>query len=370
MEENNRIPIILGNASPFRIIVRETDNWSPTIEEINDRTYDYVKLHRLSTYIDIDIQPYSLGIAFDGSLILPAINEFRDKDKSLDVFNQTLGFLLLGGIYTEAVLPEDISVGSMTLDGYFRSSTSISGAVSNFHQAIRMKHVGALESIKLLNPEEIKIEDYQNAIESGNATLSAIPRLSANILLNGVTQYVKHQWPESLVSLWTSIEQVLSHIWDIEIVRERNESGQKITGRKKFLLDFRTWSASAKVEVLYQNTLIDSEIYGFLNNARKARNKFVHNGVKPTEANVKSALDSLFSLISLAYSNFKDKNHLNSIIDKIDKHLRGELIPKQRALSMEEVTHWLAIPPIPGDTNWGDKEYEIIEELQLKKIGG
>ena len=368
MDEDNRVPIIIGNASPFRIIVRDTDCWTPTLEDTNNGTYDYIKLHRLSTYIDVDIRPYSMGVAFDGSLILPAAKEFHDKDKSLDIFNRTLGYLLLGGIYTEAVSPEDMTVGSMTLDGYFRPTTSSSGAVASFHRAIQTKHLGALDSIKLLNPEEIKIEDYQNAIESGKATLSAIPRLSASILLNGATQYVKHEWPESLVSLWTSIEQVLSHIWDAEIVRKRNDFGQEITGRKKFLQDFRTWSTSAKIEVLYQNTLIDPEVYGLLNNARKSRNTFVHEGIKPTQENARSALDSLFALISFACNNFEDKSSLNNIVEMIEKHLRGELIPKNRIFSKEEVTHWLPVPPIPGDTSWGDEEYEIIEELKLKKL--
>ena len=368
MDENNSVPIIIGNASPFRIIVRETDNWSPTLEDINNGTYDYVRLHRLSTYIDVGITPYSMGVAFDGSLILPASEEFRDKDKSLDIFNRTLGYLLLGGIYTEAVSPDDMLAGSMTLDGYFKPITLSTGTVASFHHAIRTKHVSALDSIKLLNPDVVKIEDYKNAIELGKATLSTIPRLSASILLNGATQYVKHEWPESLVSLWTSIEQVLSHIWDAEIVSKKNDFRKEIIGRKKFLKDFRTWPTSAKVEVFYQNALIDPDVYGLLNNARKSRNNFVHYGDKPTQENVRSALDSLFALISLACNNFEDKSNLNNIVEIIEKHLRGELIPKKQTFSKEEVTHWLPMPPIPGDTNWGDEDYEIIEDLKLKKL--
>lgn len=367
-EDNKRIPIIVGNASPFRLIVRETDNWTPTLEDINNRSYDYVKLNRLSTNIDVDIRPYSMGVAFDGSLILPATKEFHDKDTSLDVFNRTLGFLLMGGIYTEAVSPEDMSFGTMTLDGYFRSSSSSSGSIANFHHAIQTKLVGTLDSIKLLSPEEIEVKDYEKAIALGKNTLSAVPRLSASILLNGVTQFVKHQWPESLVSLWTSIEQVLSHVWNTEIVQKRNESGSEIVGRKKFLQDFRTWSSSAKIEVLYQNENIDSEIYEYLNKARKSRNNFVHDGIKPKQEDAHSALIALFHIISLCGSGYEDKHALNGIVENIEKNLRGELIPKQRTLPKEEASHWLPMPPLPGDSEWGDKEYEIIEELQLKKI--
>ncbi|MCH8262083.1 MAG: hypothetical protein IIA77_03390 [Proteobacteria bacterium] len=59
---------------------------------------------------------------------------------------------------------------------------------------------------------------------------------------------------------------------------------------------------------------------------------------------------------------------MNNIVEIIEKHLRGELIPKKQTFSKEEVTHWLPMPPIPGDKNWGDEDYEIIEELKLKKL--
>jgi hypothetical protein len=52
-------------------VTRKTDKWDPTLEQINDRTYDYVKLSRISGFVDIGITPYSIGIGFDGSLILP-----------------------------------------------------------------------------------------------------------------------------------------------------------------------------------------------------------------------------------------------------------------------------------------------------------
>ena len=36
MNQDNFIPIIIGNCSPFRIITRESDKWNPTLEEIAD----------------------------------------------------------------------------------------------------------------------------------------------------------------------------------------------------------------------------------------------------------------------------------------------------------------------------------------------
>lgn len=368
MEEKNSVPVIIGNAAPFRLVLRDTDKWEPTLDEVNSRSYDYVKLHRLSTYLDVGIQPFSLGVGFDGSLIIPATKEFQDKDAALDKFNQTLGQLLFGGIYSEAVLPEDIYLGILTFDGYFKAVSATSGSVGNFHKAIRTKHVGTLDVMRLLNPIEIPVSDLEQSLAKGMGILDKLPKLSSSLLLNGVTHFVKHQWAEALVFLWTSIEQVIGHIWNSEILRKRNDSGEEISGRKKFLQDYRTWSTSTKVEMLYQNSLIGSGEYQLLNNARKARNDFVHRAVKPTQINAESALDSLFQLVSLAVTEYKKHDFLSEPKELVMRNLRGELLPKKRSFNLDEVSHWLALPPIPGDVNWGDEPYEIIEELQLKPV--
>ena len=60
--ERNHVPVVIGNYAPFRLVLREGDSWEPTLEQINSRTFDYVKLSRLSCFIDIGIAPFSLGI--------------------------------------------------------------------------------------------------------------------------------------------------------------------------------------------------------------------------------------------------------------------------------------------------------------------
>ena len=55
MSQDNFIPIIIGNCNPFRIIAREIDKWNPSLDEINTLSYDYVKLNRNSTALDVNI---------------------------------------------------------------------------------------------------------------------------------------------------------------------------------------------------------------------------------------------------------------------------------------------------------------------------
>ncbi|VXD13406.1 conserved hypothetical protein [Marinoscillum sp. 108] len=366
MNEKNHIPIVIGNCLPFRIIERDTDNWKPTLEEINSRKYDYVKLNRMSTFIDIGIAPFSLGIGYDGSLVLPATEDFRTKENSLDKFNQTLGILLLGGVYSESVQPDNISYGSLFFDGYIKIHGGSEGLVAGFHKSIRSKMVGTLDSIKLLNPKSISTKEIEEAYKEGKDIIENLPNLSPNMLLDGTSHYVRNQWSESLIFLWTSIEQLINQIWEKEVINTKIDG--VIEGRTKFLKDFRTWTTSARVEALFQQDFIPIGVYKLLNLARKTRNDFIHNGKPLNKEKVENALEGLFQIISLIISNYESTEKLNGTLEVIKQNQRGNLFPKKTKLEDGEVTHWLEVPPIPGDSHWGDKEYEIIEELVLQPL--
>jgi hypothetical protein len=318
-------------------------------------------------FLDVDIAPYSMAISFDGSFILPAIEKFRNRDTALSKFNETLGILLLGGIYSEAIQPVDISYGTLFLEGYVKQHGGSSGSISNFHSAIRSKTVGIGDVIHLLEPKSVLNTDIQQAYKKGKEYFQKIPELSPSLLLNGVSNFVKHQWIESLIFLWTSIEQLVNIIWKKEVIDSQKEGEEKIDGRNKFLQDFKTWTTSTKIEVLFQLEIITTKLYQFLNIARKSRNDFIHNGKDIDENKVRNALESLFMLLSLLISDYKDSDRLNETLEVIFKNQRGDLFPKKTVFKKEEVSHWLAIPPLPGDPNW-EGDYEIIEEFVLKPM--
>lgn len=366
MRDEEHIPIIIGNCRPFRIVERETDNWNPSLEQINGREYDYVKLNRMSTFIDIGISPFSLGIGFDGSLVLPATKDFSVKENSLEKFNQTLGILLLGGIYSESVQPDNISYGTLFFNGYIKIHGGSTGLIAGFHKSIRNKLVGTMDSISLLNPISLSTKEIEIAYKNGKDIFDKLPNLSPNMLLDGTSNYVSNQWSESLIFLWTSIEQLINQIWEKEVIEK--EIDGVIEGRKSFLKDFRTWTTSTRIEALFQKDIIPIEVYKLLNLARKTRNDFIHNGKQLNKGKVDNALIGLFQLISLIVSDYKSITELSETLDTIEKNQRGDLFPKKKVLEKDEVTHWLEPPALPGDKNWGDKEYEIIEDLVLKPL--
>jgi len=363
MSDTQHIPIIIANTSPFRLIKRnEEDIWAPTIDEINDRKYDYVKLHRLSGFINAGISlKFPMAVAFDGSFILPCLPELKEKNSVLEVFNRAFCKLMLGGVFYHAVSPADISYGRLTLDGYFKSCYCEGhGHNYTFHHVIGTTIVGPLDSIKLLAPKSDTVEDIKLAFNKGAKILEGIPTVSPTVLLNGISYRTMNQWSDALINIWTCIEQVLEHIWREKVVTFGN---QKIPGRKDLLKDNRTWAISTKIELLYQRSVLDFAVYSLLNKARKARNNFIHRGSTPQKDSVDAAIKGLFHMASLLISEFANSNLLTDLIEEIKRY-----DPYDNVREEGKVTHWLPIPPIPGDTEWGDKQYETFEDICLVPI--
>jgi hypothetical protein len=345
--------------------MRPDDRWEPTLDELNGRTYDYVKLHRMSGYLDIGIAPYSLGICFDGTLVLPGVALYQDRSKALTEFNRALSELLLGGLYCEAVSPDDVGYGSTTLTGYTRISGGAVGAASSLHIGARTKHIGTIDVIKLLKPEVVTMDFLEKSRATGRKLLASLENLPSEQVLYGATFYVRKQWAESLIHIWTTTERIIEIAWQKHILAPQEPLSQK---RRSFLEDHRTWSTATKLEVLFQKNLLPLEIYEQLDLARKARNDLAHRGIAPNHEVALTALKGCFELASLCASEFSKKSLFEPVINLIIDRCDPRLFPEKNRLEENEVSHWLDLPPIPGDARWGDREYEVIEDLLLKPI--
>lgn len=364
MEE--AVPVITANFNPLRFVLRgESDAWNPSLEQINGRDYDYVKLHRMSTYFDVGIAPYSLGICFDGTLVLPANPKFQDRSRALAQFNGTLAELLLGGVYCEAVTPDDIGYGSLSFTGYARIHGGGSGPSASFHKAARSKHIGTLDVINLLHPETITTDELHLALNTGRELLGKLGDIPREQVLYGTTFYVRNQWAESLIHMWTTTERIVELAWQGYIVNPGAALSKK---RRAFLDDHRSWPVSTKLEVLFQKNLLPTGTYEKLDEVRKARNDFAHRGVLPTHEIASQALSGCFELASLCASNFESIGLFEKVVAFVTARCNPALWPKKTKFETSEVSHWLALPPLPGDKEWGDKEYEIVEELRLKPV--
>lgn len=363
-----QIPVITANFSPLRFVLKDTaDAWAPTLENINNRDYDYVKLHRSSTSLDIGIAPYSMGVCFDGTLVLPALPEFRDTAHALTQFNRTLSELLLGGIYCEAVTPDDVSFGTMSETLYVRMHGCPEGLRASFHHAARTTLIGAMDVIRLLDPETVTVDELQGALKAGRKLIGELGGIPREQVLYGTTFYVRRQWAEALIHLWTTTERIVEIAWQKYIVDALQPLPKK---RRAFLNDHKTWPVSAKLEMLFQKALLPKSTYVVLDEARKARNDFAHRGLLPTQDIASKALTGCFELASLCASGFSQADLFKKVVSLIIKRCRPDCFPGKRREAPLEVQLWLdhPIPPIPGDKKWGDREYEIVESMRLKLL--
>lgn len=369
-------PGIIAFTNPFRLVLKDNDDeWAPSLEDINNSTYDYVKLNRLSTSFDIGLPyPLHLLVGFDGSLVIPAIEEYRSNEKAIETFNQLLGEMLFGGVYFEPIEPGDLSRCLLFETGYVRSIGFPYNPNARFHNELRSRLGSSYNSIVMIDPPRLTAFKMHESRKKGKNICSTITNFSVSFALHGLSSYISHHWANALSNFWIGVEQVISYLWDKEIIHGGKHPSILISGRREFLNDTRTWTTSTQIEMLYQLSVIDQQTYQFLSQARKARNRLVHNGKTPSREVADDAFQALFRLISLSVSDRSDS--LSGIMDQyrsIDPISRFDLETTPRTYSTEEVKYWReGPPPLPGEPDWGDKEYEesggpMIEVESTKK---
>lgn len=356
------MPLVMAVSAPLKLISKDRrDLWNPSLQDINKSTYDYLKLCRASGFIDGNVAPYMMLVGFDGSLAMPALPEFSKPDVALKIFNRVFLEMLLGGVYTEGASPSDICSGWLFKTGYIRmfGGTSRNTAL---HSSLRDLSASISDNIILLDRKTITLAALQKAIERGRSMLTHCESLSPEIALAGVTHYVAGALAEALTCLWTSIEQAISRIWRLEV--ETSAQKDAIPNRSGFLKDYRVWTTSARIELLYQKGLVLADTYRHLNQARKARNDFIHRGSQPELADATAALTALFQLLSACASNYEN----TALLDDVCRQVVARCIRRPRTAEDEklEPTHWRDIARLPGEPQFKGKYKPF--DLNLKPI--
>jgi hypothetical protein len=257
----------------------------------------------------------------------------------------------------------------MNVTGYYRhSSTHTSN--SDFHRAIGECDAGSLASIKLLDPEIITAEKLISAYDIGHQVLEKLPTLSPSLFIGAFTYFKNHQLREALAHAWIGIEQILGFIWKATIVEDAKAIN--IPKRRKFI-ESQQWNSAHKIEMLYQQALIDEVLYSSLSKARFARNDFIHKGLTPSYEEANSALMSLIILVEVSSKlndvSFNRGNLEQHLLKQSSTCIPQTFVPQKKSNKPLDVQYWREIKVIPGDKNWeGDFEsYTDITLSPLKK---
>lgn len=338
--------IVVCTSAPLKLFSKnKRDKWSPSLSDINNNTYDYLKLNRVSGFIDGNTSPFPVMVGFDGSLALPATEEFTDKEHSLKIFNRIHLEMLLGGIYTEAVLPEDIGFGELNDEtGYFRY-LFLTGRNTSLHYTFRELTASVLERIKLIQtPTPVSV--LSKAVLKGRNILEKCEPLSHEIILSGCSHYVRGAFAEALVCIWTGIEQLISRLWLIYIVEKVPQEGGP--SRKELIKQNSGRNISQTIEILFHRKILIPRIYNDLTSIRRARNHLAHEGKQPSLEETNIALSTLFDLISYIFTDGKNstanKKMFEHIKFKCIRRTDNEIPPP-----LENIKFWRNKTPLPGD---------------------
>jgi len=353
-----RVSCLVAYLSPFRIVDGPTSpSWDVTIENVNNRSWDYVALHEMVGGIDVGLAtPYHMAISRDGALALPPLAQLRNDQQIVEYFNRCLAALLLGGIYCEAITLDGLDFGAIIDWKYIRVYPKGRAAPNRFHAQIRMRQASAMEAIALYSPPIVPLKALDEAIRLGKSVLEAVPEVSGEFLLKGVTGIARRDWGTALAALWIIVEQITSGLWKQRILTAVQEK-RIIPGRAKQLADPRTWTIATRHELLHQLGILPINILAKLSAARKSRNDLVHSGKHPQADETLGLYKAVLELISIAApSQAIPLTKLNLS----DHTLSDPFAPKES--KNIEPSHWMAIPKLPGET-----ELEKLEAKQTKR---
>lgn len=358
-----RVSCLITYLSPFRMIESdELSAWATTIDQVNRHAWDYQALHEMAGGIDVGLpSPFHLIVARDGALALPPIAPLHSDQAATEFFNRCLAALLIGGVYCEAVTPDGLDTGSVIDWRYIRSSGRGQAAPNRFHKLIRYQQASALEAIALHRPRTIKFDDLRRALGLGLKALDHLPAVRGEYLLKGTTGIARRDWGAALANLWIVVEQLISELWKRDVL-DPTLAADKTKSRRNQLSDTRTWTVSARIEMLFQKESVSQQILDRLNVARKARNDLSHEGKHPSEADAKAAYEGVCGLLRVALSG----QALPLFDINLDDHsLTDPFAPPQPLEGEPEF--WMEIPKLPGEAELEKAEAQVWGKRRSKR---
>jgi hypothetical protein len=268
-------PIVISAPNPIHLFVRdETDEWNPLIQEINAGSYDPLKLHRVSFFLDVGLDYGTpMGFGFDGSLIIPRNPSLRSADDAMDCFNRVKAAMLLGGLHFSQTTSPELAFGELSELGYFRYTVP-HGPASELSRALGERGAGSLLSIVLDQPKRVDRVHVESSFNRGKAVCLNLTRVNAAFLVTAFSSADKHEYRNALIFGWVATEQIIEHLWVDRFLKDKQL--YRLEGRQKELRAVR--NVGQKLEMLFQSGLLAEHAYTTLLHARKARNRFAHTG--------------------------------------------------------------------------------------------
>ena len=289
---------------PMRMITKEGETITFSLDEINQCTYDHGLLCRIVGNVcnTFDNKAIEYTVCGDGALLINNDSMKLTANELLLHFNDLLCKLLFGGIYVESIDNKDVTIGFLHNDSMIWPVNFGRSLSSNTHARIRMHLANNMETIFLDSAckESKTIVELNTALCKGGELLKQMSNLSTFYLLTGITELRYGNWSSALSNLWIVAEQLIDHLWENRFLNDDTKNPNIPSRIQTLRQDNRTYSASVKQEILYQLGIITVDIYKALYAIRKARNKLVHEGKlvdKVTAADLYKSVKALLQIV-------------------------------------------------------------------------
>src|SRR5262249_49385057 len=151
-----------------------------------------------------------------------------------------------------------LNLAQSSIGSSFAANTDGKAASNRFHMHIRHRAASPLEAILLVQPRTVTIDELSIAMSKGRKVLSRVAPLGGEYLIKGTTGLARRDWGAALSNLWIVAEQILSALWEEKVVSPTHALDQSRTRRDQ-LNDTRTWTAAARIELLYQTGVLTSD---------------------------------------------------------------------------------------------------------------
>ena len=289
-------PSIIAAPRSIGIVCRdEFDSWRVEPGELASKSYNALKLKRLSFFLDVGL-PHGnpMGFAFDGSLLIPRNPHIRSADDASDEFNSVLAALHLGGLSQEQVSSKDLSFGELQSTGYFRYQQA-HGLAGRVQIALGEGEIGSYLGIDFRDPPKTFRKDIEAAYAVGKPVLDSIAPVNAAAVLSAFSHYRRGELRNSLVYGWLVVEQIISQLWEQDFLTDHKFIG---FDERKNGLNAVARQVAGKIELLSQAGLLNKKLYIDLSSARKARNRLIHNDTNPSYQDCRACLSSISDLVA------------------------------------------------------------------------
>lgn len=291
-------PAWMLHLRPYSVIISDKQpQLNFTLDQINSNSYDGMQLSKVIGVLPLD-SDNSLDalLSYDGTIAIHQSEIFPTESDGIKNLNVILCCLLLGGIHTEVLHPDELVIGTLHENKYLFSY------LPSLHSQLRCNWASITERIQpLMYPRILHLKDLQKAYVDGREIVNSIPNFTPYFLLNGYSYLVNHNNNDALNNLWIVVEELTEILWNNIYIQRKHtyhscvqKSHAHLKNQLKKNLIF------AKHKQLRLSKIITRKSYKILDSVRDVRNDLAHRGMQPNRQVVIELWQILAELFEVA----------------------------------------------------------------------